>query len=118
MKLPTWTYKDGVFNTPNPRLVSNPKEVLLALEDGYWSHRHKKEDIPGLFKAEIKQAEIESEQENVLIRFTEVKKSEPVQNDELDKYKSETGKDAIWDKGPHKGKPTKEFKTWRKNGLQ
>lgn len=116
MKLPTWVYKGGVFNTPSPRLVSDPKEVLLALEEGYWSHRYKKEEIPGLFKSEIAQAVQKEKEEQVFERFVEVKK-EPIEtsDEEMENYKEETGKDAIWETGPRKGKLTKDFLEWRKN---
>ena len=93
MKFPTWVYKDGVFNTPGPRLVHDVKECLLALEDGYWSHRHKKEDIPGLFVAEIKEAEIVEKKESVFERF--LKKPSPQEKAAVTRKKNKESKDAI-----------------------
>jgi len=75
MKFPTWVYKDGKFNTPNPRLVKDAQETLLALEAGYWSHRLKKEEIPALFKADIKEATQAKKDKNVFERFVQVKKT-------------------------------------------
>ena len=119
MNLPTWVYKYGKPDPKNGRLVNNVKEMLLALEDGYWSHRYNKEDIIDLPIVKEAQRNHEQEQKDdaVFTRFTEVKKpvekpSEEVSEDLKEKYKEETGKDAIWESGPRKGKPTKEFKEW------
>ena len=74
MNFPTYVYQGGVF-PKNGRIVKDVKETLLALEDGYWSHEHKKEEIPDLFKAEIKAATQADKDDNVLERFMEKTKS-------------------------------------------
>ena len=94
MKFPTYVYKDGVFNTPAPRLINNVKECLLALEEGYWSHRHKKEDIPGLFKAEIKEAEIVEKKQSVFERFAKKPELTPQEKAAITRKKNKESKDA------------------------
>jgi len=99
LKFPTTVYKDGQRDNPNTKSVHNAKECLLALEEGWWSHRYKKEEIPGLFKAEIKEAEIEVKKEGVFARFmqkpvkTEAKLT-PQQKANITKQKNKEIKDA------------------------
>ena len=59
----------------------------MALEDGYWSHRYKKEEIPGLFKAEIKAATQADKDDNVLERFVEKVKEVVKPKEEIKKPK-------------------------------
>lgn len=118
MRLPAWIYKDGKPNAKTGLLVSTAKEALLAYEDGYWSHRHTKEEFPGLFKEQIDSAIKEVEDNSVFERFKKKPKEdnpvETLSDNLIEKYEAETGKKAIWDKGFHTGKPTKEFKEWSK----
>ena len=125
MEFPHIIYKDGKLDAKGRKRIENVKELLLAYEDGFWPYWCEKEDVldlPEVVQAMNIKKEAEHE-ENVLVRLSEVKKK-PVEKplevipEEAEKYKEETGKDAVWGSGPHKGKLTKDFNEWRKNANQ
>jgi len=123
MEFPHIIYKDGKLDAKGRRRIENVKELLLAYEDGYWPHWcENKEDVLTLPEVEnaVNAQKQKEKEESVLERFDVIKKKpveEPVETvpEEAEKYKQETGKDAVWGAGPHKGKLTKEFKEWRQN---